>query len=394
MIKLGAQNIAGLRIGSTVVNAAYLGTELVYSLSPPMTGLIFDGYNDYLQLPANIDLTGDFYIEYGANLWFGRGDDNTDGQTILSSTTTGADRAFQNAPNASDPANAGRLSVLVDNTTALSGIDYADVRQYRTYRFDRVGSTITFSKDGVVFSSTTGGTGTFSIDTIGGRISTNNHMPMALSYIDINGTVYDSTNDWGGGTISGALPATSFDGGESWTVSKLIRGRQFNGTSDFMQFVSSVDVGDPQRLEIRLSQVPAQAQPLLRNTAGTNTIAATSATNWRRVQNGNTADFPSIEVGVPPITSVTKLSFEDIGASGTTEMIVNNSTSIQSPALGGTGSFDEFGRDGSGGFFQGVLVSIQSPNAFLEEDNNWGGATLNGTTRVQSTDGGLTWTPY
>lgn len=390
-LKLGGQNIQGLRVGDTVVNAAYLGSELVYSLEPPMTGLIFDGYSDYIQFPSNIDLEGNFYIEYGANLWFGRGVDDTNGQTILSSTVTGTDRAFQNAP---DSINTRALSIVVDGAAgALSGVDYADVREYRVYRFDRVVSTVTFSKDGTIFSSTSIGTGDFSIDTVGGRVATNNHIPMALSYINVNGTIYDASNDWGGSTIVGATPATSFDGGQNWTPTSSIKGRMFNGTSDYMEFASSVDVSDPDRLEIVLSQAPAQAQPLLRNTTDTNTIAATSATNWRRVQNGNTANYSSVDVGVPPITKAIKLSFEDVGASNISSMITNLGISNQS-YLGGTGSFDEFGRDGAGGFFEGVLVEIQTPNAFLNEDNSWGGATLNGTTRVESNDGGLTWTPY
>ena len=68
-IKLGAIDTSTLKVGSTAVSQAYLGTTPLLSTAYDFgNALLFDGVNDYLLTsPAvDVDVTGDFIISW----WF------------------------------------------------------------------------------------------------------------------------------------------------------------------------------------------------------------------------------------------------------------------------------------------------------------------------------------
>ena len=52
-----------------------------------------------------------------------------------------------------------------------------------------------------------------------------------------------------------------------------------------------------------------------------------------------------------------------------------------------------YGQKGNGHFTQSVLIEGEINGNVFNSDNGWSGLTINGATEVQSTDGGVTWTP-
>ena len=160
-IKLGAIDTSTLKVGSTAVSQAYLGTTPLLSTGYNFgNALLFDGVNDYLITdPAlDINVTGDFIISW----WF-------------RSTLTGGSAASQFIVTSASEADyilngsVNRVRLKLNGSNYTVSYNWSADNDWHHYCFFRVSGVIKAVIDGVDFGTLGTNTNIFSYRYMGRR---------------------------------------------------------------------------------------------------------------------------------------------------------------------------------------------------------------------------------
>lgn len=172
----------------------------------------------------------------------------------------------------------------------------------------------------------------------------------------------------------------------------VIYGLQFNGISDFATF-TDVSFGSYVEFGANLSDISNAAWLLAPNTG-------TAGVQVRPLADGRIlANIGSQVVGTATYFLTGSYHIYRLEVSGTDLLCLRDGLLIDT--LVGCAS-DPIGRQvgrvanlSTNSLFSGIegLAYLDVSGTLFNDDNNWTGWTINGATRVQSTDGGITWTP-
>ena len=174
-IKLGAIDTSTLKVGSTAVSQAYLGTTPLLSTGYDFgNALLFDGVNDYLITdPAlDVDVTGDFIFSW----WF---------RSALTGGNASSQMVASEASQADYILNASlnRVRIKVNGTSYDATYNWSADNDWHHYCFFRVSGVIKSVIDGVDLGTLGTNTNIFSYRYMGRRGSS-----VSLT---LNGTIDD-----------------------------------------------------------------------------------------------------------------------------------------------------------------------------------------------------------
>ena len=202
----------------------------------------------------------------------------------------------------------------------------------------------------------------------------------------------NNTIGWGG------IYGSSLSGDTALGGSSIIYGLEFDGVSNSANFSYSNNAWNNCRLRVGINALNVNRRVLC--AFGVKSFAL--GESWGIDFNDNTlriAELDSISPIVSPtieasVGQIVEFEFEQDnspmtileGSSGTV------STISQRQMNAGTNTF-VYGEKGNGQFTQSVLIEGEIDGNVFNDSNNWLGLTINGATRVQSTDNGVTWNP-
>ena len=178
----------------------------------------------------------------------------------------------------------------------------------------------------------------------------------------------------------------------------VIYGLQFNGISDYLSVTAVFFsyTGDFYT-EFIVSDVPTTAaKPAFWTQNNSFRGFYYSSISYLVLISGtNTFPFTSYSASnTPPLTGLNTVRLTRTGSDA--DVTVNGETVSASGVNTGNLFLQSIGANPGDGntFFQGVITEFSDSLVNVSNDaNSWAGLTINGATRVQSTDGGLTWTP-
>lgn len=210
-----------------------------------------------------------------------------------------------------------------------------------------------------------------------GKGASNNSISWGLIHGESYG--HDETNLTGGGGVT------------------TIYGLQFDGVSNSL---SNPDIDAPLNdfyTEFIVSDVDATAVRRALWTQNNDFLGFYyDATRYLFYRTGtNVYPYSSYSAdNTPPLTGLNTIRLTRTGSDS--EVSVNGEVVSVSPVNTSGVFITTIGANPGGSIapFKGVLVEYSDSDGNTYNDaNSWGGGTINGATRVQSTDNGVTWTP-